>query len=297
MRLLIITAGVASLLLGLPDLTWAHFGDRVFPIYQLTDEDLARIDLRDGSVEEWFDIVGEATMVAFDFNFADQNSLYDPMDMDFRIWLGWHDATNRIYGAMERVDDYFIRFEGDREYDLFSLIFHDSAIIVCVDGDHSADSLPDGPEKYEMAQGYVIVGETYPGGSQVFSDNFRTDREFTWYLVPPYSDAGGSIFGERPTVSVTEFYLTPFDLFLYNSPEDSQVSKLSAGQVIGFTIWVNDDDGSDEIEECCSYLLGAPGFGVSATKYVDGLLLGEFPDDSAVESITWARIKATFVRQ
>ena len=44
----------------------AHIGTRVFPFYELTDEMLERIDIHDGSVEEWYQ-VGEPSMTLLDF--------------------------------------------------------------------------------------------------------------------------------------------------------------------------------------------------------------------------------------
>lgn len=51
-------------------------------------------------------------------------------------------------------------------------------------------------------------------------------------------------------------------------------------------------------ERSIQYLGGFDGF-ARAGDLVDGVLLGldgEVPDDSAVESITWGRIKAQFVK-
>ena len=79
--------------------------DRIYPIVQLTDRDVAEIDVTDGSVEDWENIVGEPTLTPLDFAETYGGS-YDPSDMDFRIWLGWHDATDRIFFAMERSTTY-----------------------------------------------------------------------------------------------------------------------------------------------------------------------------------------------
>ena len=68
----------------------AHVGDRVYPVHELTDEMLAEIQLHDGSVEEWYELIGEPTLTLLDFSEILGASL-DPSDMDFRIWLAWHD--------------------------------------------------------------------------------------------------------------------------------------------------------------------------------------------------------------
>ena len=54
-------------LLGINSAAHAHIGDEIYPFYELLDEDLARIDLTDGSVEDWLDVVGEPSLTASDF--------------------------------------------------------------------------------------------------------------------------------------------------------------------------------------------------------------------------------------
>ena len=46
MKQCLMVLGFASLMLGLVSSSKAHVGDRVFPVFELTDEDIARIDVR-----------------------------------------------------------------------------------------------------------------------------------------------------------------------------------------------------------------------------------------------------------
>ena len=55
------------LLLGSGLSTEAHLGDRVYPVTYLSDEMLERIDLKDGLVDEWYELVGEPSMTLLDF--------------------------------------------------------------------------------------------------------------------------------------------------------------------------------------------------------------------------------------
>ncbi|MCC7264297.1 MAG: hypothetical protein IT369_17440, partial [Candidatus Latescibacteria bacterium] len=83
-------------------------------IPELTDEDLARIDLHDGSVQDWLQVVGEPTLRPADMSISvyPSRQYHDPGDLDFRIWLGWHGASNRFYVALERADDIHVnRFD------------------------------------------------------------------------------------------------------------------------------------------------------------------------------------------
>lgn len=286
---------------GLTGVTEAHVGDRIYPIWQLSDEDVATIDLMDGSVEEWLDLVGEPTLTTVDFG----NDRYDPSDLEFRIWLAWHEPTNRIYGAVERYDDAYVAMGTRFNCPVESC--HDAAINLYIDGDHSGgdfmyplnDSMTweeywsitfQGAQcftaKAEDLEGYPLVEMWYLA--------LATSNREDWFIQSPYAGGGGGFFGEAPTVSVTEFYVTPFDRLIWNSPEESVVSVLQPGQIIGFGVQIFDTD----ISKKESYWMGN-GITGSADSFADGLLLGmggEIPEDTIVENITWARIKASFAR-
>ena len=136
---------------------------------------------------------------------------------------------------------------------------------------------------------------------------FWTDSFADWFLYPPYAAGGGGSVGENPTISVTEFYVTPFDRFVYNSPEESVVSDLYPGKTIGFAIEVYDFEPERKVETIHYLRAGEwgecqpPGESkwhamTSSDCFAVGLLLGpggELPE-SAVESVTWGRIKARF---
>ena len=118
--------------------------------------------------------------------------------------------------------------------------------------------------------------------------------EKNWAVLSPFSDAGGSYFGERPVVTATEFFVTPFDLFVHDSVNDSIVSEWAAGQIIGLRFWVvdNDEPGSS-FPRGVYYLPEYSDEFWSTTG--DAMLLGAGQaGDSAVEEKTWGRIKASF---
>ena len=123
--------------------------------------------------------------------------------------------------------------------------------------------------------------------------------------------------GENPTVWVVEFYVTPFDWLVLEfpypdpdhadepgyvdpvaglepGPESSEASPLQTGRIIGFNVTVKDDDivGTNEPDT----QIIAYEYPFSADAFVDGLLVGSdgnIPGDTAVESVTWGRIKAS----
>ena len=92
------------LIMGLARSVDAHVGDRVYPIHELTDEMLAEIQLHDGSVEDWYELIGEPTLTLLDFSEILGASL-DPSDADFRIWLAWHDDPARIFVGIVAADN------------------------------------------------------------------------------------------------------------------------------------------------------------------------------------------------
>ena len=65
------------------------------------------IQLDDGSVHEWIELVGEPTMTLLDFVEERWQSPFDPSSLDFQIWLAWHDDPVRIYLAFVGSDDVY----------------------------------------------------------------------------------------------------------------------------------------------------------------------------------------------
>ncbi len=96
---------IIGLVMGLLCGAEAQESERIYPFVELTDADLAQIDVTDGSVNEWIDLLGEPTLTALDFQTDPDLAPYDPADMDYRVWLAWHGATQRLYVAIERSDD------------------------------------------------------------------------------------------------------------------------------------------------------------------------------------------------
>ena len=305
---------VLFLVLSLTISAGAHSGDRLFPIPELTDEMLERVQLDDGSAEEWYDLVGEPFMSLVDFRtYGDK--LPDPSDLDFRIWLAWHDDPDRLYAAFLGSDDVYIE---PRHW-----LGHDGELILSVDGDHSGGggymnlSFDEAEIVWGEAQQYGALPRTGSGRPALYSYFTASTARGSgmgytveisadsWMVFPPYGDVGGDVVSENPIIKVIELYVTPFDRWLgYDSrPEDVVVSDLTAGEVIGFALVVNETDEMGgffslapeavRTEDADSDVL----FHYRADVYLDGLLLPADPTDpqegSAVESVTWGRIKAS----
>jgi hypothetical protein len=292
----------------------AHLGDRTYFIAELSDADLASIDLDDGDIGDWQDILGDPTLTANDFIGYGEP---DIASFNFRIWLGWHDATDRIYVAMEQVDNFYFNQFDRSEFSTanFSLGGYDGSMNLYVDGDHSGGQYAyngPGENKEEWAllsdqgsQGYSALGQVFDSGTHISTTVTELLSQFSsyglgyahWFAWPPYAEGGGSALGEAPSVAVTEFYVTPFDRLVWNSPEESLVSDLFPGKTIGCKILLTDND-EDGISSSIHALVPfSSEYSGTADGFGDFLLLGAdgtVPGGTAVEGKSWARIKASF---
>ena len=298
------------LLLGMTLPSWAHLGDRVYPIPYLSDEMLEQIQLDDGLVDEWYELVGEPTLSLLDCTEELHNSPLDPSDIDFRIWLSWHDEPARLYVAFVAVDDVY-KNTHDYSSSRDVIHFHDS-ILLAIDGDHSGGMgsesntpLEEEIEIHGQAQYYEAISRTASGPT--LNDllyRFQKERD-SWTTLPPYAESGGGVAGEAPVIWVIELYVTPFDRWgdTWESPEGSVVSHFAAGQVIGFTMVVFDHDPPGvELNNWAlrvqladeTYTTRRNIFYHRADTFLDGLLLSADADPgTAVESVSWGRIKAS----
>ena len=193
-----------------------HEGDRVFAIPKLSMDDLAVIDVHDGLIDDWLEVVGDPALTALDF---EVHGSYDPSDFDFQVWLGWS-RENHLYFALVLIDDDYVNEftrGGNRKTSRNHFMEGwDGSILVFVDGDHSGGlmSLEGGEPLDTQAQFYEALGVTFDDGPPLqlyYAEVVKGGLSQDWFLVPPYADGGGARYGENPTVAVTEFYLTPFD--------------------------------------------------------------------------------------
>jgi len=298
MRKSLLSLIAAGLIGSMSSTAGAHIGDNIYLLYEIADADVADIDLFDQSVTDWEDVVGDASLLPTDF-YQDptvgEGAQYDPADLDYRIWLGWNASSVTVHMAMERVDNVYVN-----EYaggDLGQLWRHD-AIELMLDGDHTGGDYTSGadPEWTEeeqllngnrTAQQYVSVADT-PDGRHVGYQGAGSD----WVNALPYADGGGGSVGEGPTTSIFEFYVTPFDDLIWNSPDDSKKSNLVDGAIIGFQISVPDFDTEPSAYRAFHTLSGQAATWKYAERFVDGRLVGA-GGGTAVESDSWGRIKAS----
>ena len=140
-----------------------------------------------------------------------------------------------------------------------------------------------------QAQQYVAIADA-PDGRHVGYLGSGSD----WVNALPYADGGGGTTGESPAVSVMEFFVTPFDNLIYNSPGDSEASDLVPGKIIGFQISVPDMDEAPSVYKAFHTLTGQAATWRYAERFADGRLIGAGGGGTAVEDNSWGRIKASF---
>ena len=257
-------------LLGINSVTHAHIGDEIYPFYELLDEDLDRINLTDGSVEDWYDVLGEPSLTGADFYYP--YSSYDPTNCDNRFWLGWHRRSGTLWVAMERFDDIYVNNYAGEILEsglptMFrpAMVYWDSHLSFMVDGDHSGGqylfslTTCEGCTVEEaklrnnrQAQHWLAIAETSEGQQVGY------DGASEWATREPYAAAGGGVLGATPVTTVTEMKVTPFDDLIYNDEAASAASELYPGKIIGFTIRTSDNDepqysdgGGGTAPNCC----------------------------------------------
>ena len=283
--------------------TEAQTQDRVYPIPELTDGMRAKIDLTDGSVEDWVEILGEPSLTPLDFQTSPWASEYDPSSLDYRIWVAWHHADDHLFVAMELVDDFVYERSQDRsDRGGSGLAGADLSVAIGVDGDRSGGSLlVDNATgltyPMEQAQWYEAFPGTYDNDNNLLLRQVSSHTD--WVHKPPYADGGGAVIDSEPSFGVVEFYVTPFDRLIWDDQAQSIVSSLFSGKTIGFSIQILDVDDTNEFESMHGLFGMEDGWeqgGFNASDlWARGILTGAGSpvEGTAVNSVSWARIKAS----
>lgn len=329
-----ISVGVLILLLvGVGERGYAHRGTQVWAIPELTEASLAVLDLHDGSVVDWEEVVGQPVLTNADFGAV--LGMYgsgpsDSADLSVRVFLGWHRASSRLYLAVERWDDSHINeYVGFRHYtgDARGFMWANDSINFMVDGDHSggyywfSDDSCDGPSLEEALKDGVIDrdelisirhrylsnrhAQAYSAIAEGPTDQLLAIVKFTpgdcdpdreWILGTELVGIGG---GGSPLGSfyhsVIEGYVTLFDSLDTRGVEFSQLSHLAAGRIVGLQIEVIDVDQAPlQLAGVYSVEGVEPRYWTSADAFVDFVLVGAAQGVSAIASGSWAWLKATW---
>ena len=284
----------------------AHLGEIVYPIYELPTSDLP--GLHDGTLEDWEEALPLASLNHNDFLFRNigLGGGIDPSDLAVRVFLAWHHASQRIFVAVERLDDVYLDPSVGCCGEGYTQLF--------VDGDHSGGQfgfLGDEFSEEESDRRSYAQAQMYSVRPENFSDHlFIVPQHLTWTTQPPWGDAGGFQYGDAPNLSVVEFAITPWDDLDWHGSELSRRSSLEPGKIIGFHVEVHDSDEADRASG--EYVLALPTVHAEvksgdleywhyffADNFVDGELVPCDRGDcsrasTAVKLDSWGRIKASF---
>ena len=280
----------------------AQFQDRLYPFVELTDEMRDRIDLKDGSVDDWLEVLGEPTLTPLDFFTLPFGSGYDPSSFDFRVWLAWHHGGNHLFVAAEMVDDFAHKHSSDRFTIEPGLSGGDLTVVFGVDGDRSGgnlriDNATGLAYPMQQAQEYTAFPGTYDDDNNV--SLWPRAFHLNWLLQPPYADGGGAMIDSEPSFGVVEYYVTPFDNLIWDDKETSTVSSLFPDKTIGFCLQLADiDENKNEFGSIHGLYSSDEddAWGENASDlWARGILTGAGgPEEgTAVNSVSWARIKAS----
>ncbi|MEE2659209.1 MAG: hypothetical protein VX733_11940 [Candidatus Latescibacterota bacterium] len=264
-------------------------------------------DIHDHSLFDWESILPNPSIDFRDFSSLPSvgRGAGSSSDLAWQVYLAWNRETQLLYVAVERVDDVYINTWTGIDPD--EMWRFDSVEIV-VDGDHSGGRFNDlfiGELSNQdlafvgsSAQHYLALVESLGDRTARFVSVTGEQATGEWATQTPYFDAGGFQRGESPNVSAIEMYITPWDLYDWQGPENSRRSTLTPWKIIGLQMAVSDVDTEPGKLQGYFVLFGEPEFWSNADSFVDAQLIpcevGCGDDDSAVKANTWARIKASF---
>ena len=217
------TASIAALLaVALAGTAGAHQGDIIYPIYELPTADLP--DLHDGTLEDWEEVLPGASLDHLDFiSWGDGGPTtlgppINPDDLAFRVFLAWHSASQRIYMAVERLDDVYMR-EGAQ---------------LMIDGDHSGGQFwffeVEGYSEAESERLWESQAQMYSVSPEEVGARLTTGASGRWTLDAPWAEAGAFQQGEGPNYSVVELAVAAWDDLDWHGPEVSKRSVLEAAR-------------------------------------------------------------------
>lgn len=191
----------------------AHLGKIVYPIYEIPTSDLP--DLHDGTLEDWEEALPNASLSQNDF-IRDNSGIpgtIDAADLAFRVFLAWHNASQKIYVAVERLDDVYLN-EGMQ---------------LKIDGDHSGGQYwffeDEGYSRTECERLWESQAQTYSASPEEDGEDgarlYPGGPERMWMVDDPWADAGAYQIGENPSYSGVEIAVTAGTIWTGMAPRSA----------------------------------------------------------------------------
>jgi len=206
----------------------------------------------DGNLSEWNIVPEKYVLTTDDFQYMGDQ----PIDLaDFailRVVIGWSDARNRLYFAIQIHDD-TLRLERQRDDEILG----DDGVIIYLDADHSGGRYRNWDyefaeretEWYHARRGtqatyyFLSIHPSPPPEnlSPLVVDNFGKWVRYSPYTEVAWQATTNSLEGGYD-ISY-ELAIIPFDSLKWQGPDVSKFHDLQTGEVLGLDCMLQDVDG------------------------------------------------------
>ena len=294
---------VATVLIGLPGMAWGHYPEGVtFFAFQWPE---GYEPVMDGDLSEWEMIPKAYIQDISHFFEVSYNSAPDPSNLDIkRCIVGWSESQNKLYFVAEVFDD--VHKVTRTGITTAGNIWIDDFFDIMVDADHSGGKYrsfesiePEHPRRWDGAQAIQYILSVPPPDDRPF----EIYNYATWNYAPPWSEVGWNhveLPSEGGSITSYECALIAFDDLNWMGPDQSKIHNLEQGEVIGVNVALGDWDLDPKYIDGYWSLSPKTKTYKLAERLTDFLLAPVeeriFEGATAVESVTWGRIKAGFLR-
>ena len=286
-----------QIIVGLAKPALGHYPEgTAYRAFQFPDH---LIPVIDGDLKDW-EVVGDSYVIStgqFHDLINPEVGASDLDDFAARLMVGWNKAENKLYIAAQVRDDIH---QIDRPAGNTVLFFQDDAMELFIDADHSGGQFANFTELSQEEQRrrngveanhFVVAG---PPPDEDFFVNFSAAA---WYALSdgPYTEAAVEFIGVLGGEGVTnyEVLLVPFDRVNINAAFQSEEHILRENEILGFNVEFNDFDVHSELFDAKWSLSGQHNSYRFSDRFADLILMPQEGTFTAVESISWGRLKAS----
>ena len=263
---------------GFSGLASAHVGTTIY-VQQVVDP--AKINI-DGLNHDWLAAGYEYTFTQDDMEDVLGGEMQPPDDFACVAYCGWSARPdNMLYWYIAVTDDIH---NADAPHD--GARYKDDCIAMAIDADHSGGNYRKGIHG-EQAQEIGFL----PDPSPALVQNYHWgDEVLQWIVQEPHCCVAFYI-DDLPNYNF-EGKMAIWDRADVAGPEASERHILTAGEIIGWVICIDDVDKTPDTRDCQPGLQGSEGARswTDASQFNDAVLLGI----DVVQPSTWGGVKALF---
>lgn len=272
---------------------WAHTpAGVVYPAVHFPDDHLPVLD---GNIAEW-DVIPTAYWITHEQlteTVRGVGNSWDATDMTLRAIVGWNPKSNMLYLMEDRFDDHVWVITG---WDSIEMEF---------DADHSGGQfgLFENVSQEEQDRLHGAQAQNY--GINNAGPGLFAWAKASWHDRAPWGGWASTQTAPEGGEGYfrAEYMLTGWDDLDWHGPDLSKVHNLKEGEIVGFNFTVVDNDQGPGTGYDGYWVLSG-----ATNSFKDGNLLTDFllspmdPDikwgaqPTAVEEVSWGRLKATFTK-